>query len=54
MEESSLSLGESDLDLLTDALFTAADKDGDGIITFEELQAEIEQHPGVMENLTLR
>lgn len=54
MEESSLSFGENDLNKLTEVLFKAADNDNNGIITFEELKAQIEQHPGVMENLTLR
>lgn len=54
MEESSLSFGENDLNKLTEVLFNAADNDNNGIITFQELKAQIEQHPGVMENLTLR
>lgn len=54
MEESSLSLSEEDLDDLTDALFDAADEDNSGSITFEELKAELEKHPGVIENLTIR
>ncbi|XP_065936823.1 NADPH oxidase 5-like [Magallana gigas] len=53
MEESSLSFGENDLNKLTEVLFIAADNDNNGIITFQELKAQIEQHPGVMENLTL-
>lgn len=54
MEESSLSLSEEDLDDLTDVLFDAADEDNSGSITFEELKAELEKHPGVIENLTIR
>ena len=54
MEESSLSLSEEDLDDLTQVLFEAADEDDSGSITFEELKAELEKHPGVIENLTIR
>ncbi|XP_078330195.1 NADPH oxidase 5-like isoform X3 [Crassostrea virginica] len=53
MEESSLSLSEEDLDDLTQVLFEAADEDNSGSITFEELKAELEKHPGVIENLTI-
>ncbi|XP_052694613.1 NADPH oxidase 5-like isoform X2 [Crassostrea angulata] len=53
MEESSLTLSEEDLDDLTDVLFDAADEDNSGSITFEELKAELEKHPGVIENLTI-
>ncbi|XP_048749074.2 NADPH oxidase 5-like isoform X2 [Ostrea edulis] len=53
MEESSLSLGEDNLDNLTDVLFDAADEDKSGEIAFEELKAELEKHPGVIENLTI-
>ena len=54
IEESSLSLTDENLDDLTDVLFDAADADESGSITFEELQAELEKHPGVIENLTIR
>ncbi|KAL3884563.1 hypothetical protein ACJMK2_024696 [Sinanodonta woodiana] len=53
MEESSLSLTEENLDKLTEALFESADEDGSGTITFEELKAELEKHPGLLENLTI-
>ena len=36
------------------ALFDDADTDNSGSITFEELRAELEKHPGIIENLTLR
>lgn len=36
------------------ALFEDADVDGNGSITFDELQAELEKHPDVIENLTIR
>lgn len=54
MEESSLSLTDENLEDLTDVLFDAADEDESGTITFEELRAELEKHPGVIENLTIR
>lgn len=54
MEESSLSLTEDNLEDLTDALFDAADEDESGTITFDELRGELEKHPGVIENLTIR
>lgn len=54
MEESSLKLSEDDLDSLTALLFESADEDDSGAITFEELKAELEKHPGVLENLTIR
>jgi len=54
MEESSLSLTEENLSDLTDCLFDAADEDDSGAITFDELKNELEKHPGVIENLTIR
>ncbi|KAL3884557.1 hypothetical protein ACJMK2_024690 [Sinanodonta woodiana] len=53
MEESSLSLTEENLDKLTEVLFESADEDGSGTITFEELKAELEKHPGLLDNLTI-
>jgi Ca2+-binding EF-hand superfamily protein len=54
MEESSLKLSEDDLDSLTALLFESADEDSSGEISFEELKAELEKHPGVIDNLTIR
>lgn len=54
MDESALSFNESKLDELTWALFEDADMDNSGTISFEELQAELDKHPGVIENLTIR
>ncbi|KAM9496632.1 NADPH oxidase 5 [Clarias gariepinus] len=51
--ESAISLPEEKLDDLTLALFESADKDNSGSITFEELKAELENFPEVMENLTI-
>lgn len=54
MDESTLKFSESKLDELTRALFESADVDNSGTISFEELQAELDKHPGVIENLTIR
>lgn len=54
LRESAISLPEEKLDDLTLALFESADKDNSGAITFEELKAELETFPEVMENLTIR
>uniref|UniRef100_A0A671PUY5 NADPH oxidase, EF-hand calcium binding domain 5 n=1 Tax=Sinocyclocheilus anshuiensis TaxID=1608454 RepID=A0A671PUY5_9TELE len=53
LRESAISLPEEKLDDLTLALFESADKDNSGTITFEELKAELENFPEVMENLTI-
>lgn len=54
MDESALKFSEDKLDELTRALFEDADTDRSGTISFEELQAELDKHPGVVENLTIR
>ena len=54
MEESSIQLPEERLDELTTILFEDADTDNSGSISFEELSTELEKHPGVLENLTIR
>ena len=68
MNESSLKFDDEKLDELTQlvtlqlqevlldfrALFEDADTDNSGSITFEELRAELEKYPGVVENLTIR
>ncbi|XP_028307631.1 NADPH oxidase 5 [Gouania willdenowi] len=53
LRESAICLPEEKLDALTMALFESADRDNSGSITFEELQAELETFPEVMENLTI-
>ncbi|XP_042560399.1 NADPH oxidase 5 [Clupea harengus] len=53
LRESAISLPDEKLDDLTLALFESADKDNSGFITFEELKAELETFPEVMENLTI-
>ena len=54
MDESSLSLSDDALNELTMTLFESADEDKSGEITFDELVSELERHPGVLENLTIR
>ena len=54
MDESALQFSEHKLNELTRALFEDADVDHSGSISFEELQAELDKHPGVIENLTIR
>ncbi len=49
-----MKLSDEDLNALTHALFDEADDDGSGAITFEELVGELQKHPGVMDNLTIR
>ncbi|XP_050396524.2 NADPH oxidase 5 [Patella vulgata] len=53
VHESSLSVSDTDLELLTDVLFESADSDGSGSISFDELKEELEKHPGLLENLTI-
>ena len=52
--ESSVQLSEDDLENLTLVLFEATDTNNSGQISFEEFQTELEKHPGVIENLTIR
>jgi predicted ferric reductase len=53
MDESRLTFSDDKLDELTEALFEDADSDGSGTISFDELKAELDKHPGVLENLTI-
>ena len=53
MEESSMKLSDKDINDLTQALFDDADTDQSGSISFEELVAELDKHPGVRDNLTM-
>ncbi len=53
MNESNLRFTEQKLDELTRALFENTDSDCSGTISFEELQEELNKHPGVVENLTI-
>lgn len=54
MEESSVKLSEDDLENLTAVLFESADTKNIGYISFDEFKNELEKHPGVIENLTIR
>lgn len=54
MEESSLKLSDDDLENLTAVLFESADTNQSGSITFDDFRRELERHPGVVENLSLR
>ena len=54
MGESTLQFSDDKLDELTRALIEDADVDNSGTITFEELQAQLDKYPGVIENLTIR
>jgi Ca2+-binding EF-hand superfamily protein len=45
---------EDDLQNLTLVLFEATDTNNSGQISFEEFRTELEKHPGVIENLTIR
>ncbi|NXJ09408.1 NOX5 oxidase, partial [Odontophorus gujanensis] len=53
LRESAISLPPQRLHDMARALLEAADKDGSGSITFQELQQELEAFPGLMENLTI-
>ena len=54
MEESSLNLDDEAVESLTLALFQQADEDDNGEITFQELLKQLQRHPGILENLTIR
>lgn len=54
MGESTLKFSDDKLDELTRTLIEDADVDNSGTITFEELQAQLDKYPGVIENLTIR
>ena len=52
--ESELTLSDAQLNCLVAALLKAADKDGDGNITFEELCIMFQKYPAILDNLTIR
>lgn len=54
MEESALHFSDSQLDELTRALIEDADATNTGSLTFDDLQAALRRHPGLVENLTFR
>uniref|UniRef100_A0A2C9KFB3 NADPH oxidase 5 n=1 Tax=Biomphalaria glabrata TaxID=6526 RepID=A0A2C9KFB3_BIOGL len=51
--ESKLQMSEDNIQALTDALISAADKDKDGKISFEELKSLVEAHPTIANNLAV-
>ncbi|XP_059171278.1 NADPH oxidase 5-like [Physella acuta] len=53
VEESKLQLSEENILALTEALITAADKDKDGKISFDELTSLVQQHPHIANNLAI-
>uniref|UniRef100_G1NCS3 NADPH oxidase 5 n=1 Tax=Meleagris gallopavo TaxID=9103 RepID=G1NCS3_MELGA len=53
LRESEISLPPQRLHDMARVLLEAADKDGNGSITFQELQQQLEAFPGLMENLTI-
>ena len=54
MTESELTISDEQLNQLVDALLRSADKDEDGVITFDELAQELQKYPNLIENLTIR
>lgn len=54
LRESEISLPPQRLHDMAGVLLEAADKDGNGSITFQELQQQLEAFPGLMESLTIR
>uniref|UniRef100_A0A669PXQ0 NADPH oxidase 5 n=1 Tax=Phasianus colchicus TaxID=9054 RepID=A0A669PXQ0_PHACC len=53
LRESEISLPPQRLHDMARALLEAADRDGNGSITFQELQQQLEAFPGLMESLTI-
>lgn len=54
LRESAISLPPQRLHDMARVLLEAADEDGNGSITFQELQQQLEAVPGLMESLTIR
>ena len=53
MEESTLQLSNDTLESLTTALIDVVDVDHNGTISFEELNNQLQDHPDVIENLSI-
>ncbi len=49
-----MSVSSEQLDLLTDALLQAADRDSDGAISLEELTIQFEKYPSLVSSLSTR
>ena len=54
MKESSLHFGSEEVDELTEVLFLEAGVDSDGEITFDDFQTALENHPGLIGDLSFR
>jgi len=52
LAEDEVTLRPGDADRLARALFLAADRNRDGVISFDELEAIVRHHPGVLEQIT--
>ena len=52
--ESSITISDEQLEVLVKALLKAADRDNDGVITFEELRVQFEKYPSLIDNLAIR
>ena len=52
--ESDLTISDEQMNQLVNALLKAADKDQDGVITFDELAGQLQKYPGLTDNLTIR
>ena len=53
MEESSVRLSEVKMDHLTDTLFTSADKDNSGTISFDEFMGSLRRYPDMIDNFSI-
>ena len=53
MEESSVRLSEVKIDHLTDTLFTSADKDNSGTISFDEFMGSLRRYPDMIDNFSI-
>lgn len=54
MEENGMRFSHEQIEDLTLALFEDADTEQRGEITFDALKAQLEKHPGLLENLSIR
>ena len=54
VEDSSMGLSEQKLDHLTETLFSAADQNNDGSISFEEFVGALKGYPDLLESFSVR
>ncbi|XP_006823383.1 NADPH oxidase 5-like [Saccoglossus kowalevskii] len=52
MKDSGVKCTSEQLDTLTDVLFNDADRNGTGVITFEDFRVQLEKYPEILDNLT--